>query len=69
MAEQQKEVPQYELTERAYIDDVLHEPGAKIHYKGVPGHHMQPLNAAAKQMCKDHGKPYVDPIEAMTIVA
>lgn len=62
------EAAQYQLTEAAYIDDVLYAPTQKVTYAGIPGHHMEPLNDAAKAMKKKHDKAYVDPIEAMTIV-
>jgi len=62
------EAPKYELTEAAYIDDVLLSPGATITYKGIPGHHMEPLNDAARAMKKKHNKAFIDPIEAMTII-
>lgn len=66
------ERPQYRLTEQAYIEDRLLEPGALIRYEGVPGHHMKPVNAAAKAHCKElwpDGRPsYLDPIQSMAIV-
>lgn len=64
--------PQYRLTEQAYIEDRLLEPGALIRYEGTPGHHMKPANAAAKAVCKElwpNGRPeYLDPIQSMAIV-
>lgn len=64
--------PQYKLTEQAYIEDRLLEPGALIRYEGTPGHHMKPHNAEAKALCKKlwpDGRPeYVDPIQSMAIV-
>lgn len=63
------QLPQYELSEAAYIDDVLYGPGRKVTYEGAPGHHMEPVNEAAKVMKKKHDKGgYIDPIEAMTKV-
>lgn len=66
------ERPQYKLTEQAYIEDRLLEPGALIRYEGTPGHHMKPHNAQAKALCKKlwpDGRPeYVDPIQSMAIV-
>lgn len=62
------EAPQYQLSEAAYIDDVLYEPGATIKYAGIPGHHMAPLNAAAEAMVKKHPSKFIDPILAMTNV-
>lgn len=61
------EIPQYELTEAAYIDDKYLEAGAKITYQGEPGHHMAPLNAAA-EAAKKKARNYLDPILAMTAV-
>lgn len=64
--------PQYRLTEQAYIEDRLLEPGALIRYEGTPGHHMKPVNAAAKDLCAKlwpNGRPeYLDPIQSMAIV-
>jgi hypothetical protein len=60
--------PKYKLTERAYIDDALLEAGAEIEYVGVPGHHMEPVNDAAKAMVKKHPHKFVDPILQMTAV-
>lgn len=61
------EVPQYRLTEQAYIGDKLLEVGAVIEYKGIPGHHMEPINPAAKA-AKKKAPSYLDPILAMTSV-
>jgi hypothetical protein len=63
------DVPQYTLTEKAYIDDVLYEVGATISYPGIPGYHMEPANAAAEAMCLKHPTAFHDPILAMTNVA
>lgn len=60
--------PEYELTEKAYINDVLHEVGAHIKYEGIPGYHMVPINDAAKAMVKKHPSKFTDPILAMTAV-
>ena len=64
--------PQYKLTEQAYIEDRLLEPGSLIRYVGTPGHHMKPANAQAKALCKElwpNGRPeFVDPISSMAIV-
>lgn len=64
--------PQYKLTEQAYIEDRLLEPGTLIRYVGTPGHHMKPHNAEAKALCKrlwPDGRPeYIDPIQSMAIV-
>jgi hypothetical protein len=61
-----KEVPQYKLSEPAYIDDILYDTGATIKYRGVPGYHMEPVNDAAREMKEKHPSNYVDPIVAMT---
>ncbi len=57
--------PRYKLNEAAYINDILHKPGDEITYAGIPGHHMDPINAAAKVMKKKHDGKFIDPIEAM----
>lgn len=62
------EAAKYKLTERAYIDDILHEPDAVIAYAGIPGHHMEPVNDAARAMKKKHPSNYTDPILSMTAV-
>jgi hypothetical protein len=61
--------PRYELIEKAYINDTLHEIGAKITYEGQPGWHMKPLNKAAKELVAQHfpnGQSFMDPILSMT---
>lgn len=58
----------YKLTEQAYIHDRIYEAGADIDFDGIPGHHMEPLNDAARAMKKKHNKVYQDPILAMTAV-
>jgi len=63
-----KSEPQYELTEKAYIDDRLCEIGEKISFTGTPGWHMKPLNEKAKALVKKHfptGQAYFDPILKM----
>jgi hypothetical protein len=67
--DQKGDAPKYKLTEKAFIDDVLYEEGATITYAGVPGHHMEPANAAAKAMRAKHPNKYIDPILAMTNVS
>jgi len=76
MADQQKdsrrasgEPPRYKLLERAYIDDKLLEEGTEIVYEGVPGYHMDPVNAPAHAMKEKHPSQYIDPIAAMTNIA
>lgn len=62
------EVPEYELTESAYIDDTLYSAGQKIKYEGQPGYHMEPVNAAAKAMKKKFPSDHIDPILTMTAI-
>jgi hypothetical protein len=62
------EPPQYQLTEKAYIHDVLYEPGASVYFDGIPGPHMEPLNDAAKEMVKKHPPQGGNPIDALTMV-
>lgn len=63
------DAPRYKLTEAAYIDDKLLAPEDTIEFRGIPGHHMLPLNESAKAMKKKYNKEFIDPIEAMTIVS
>nr|WP_198983062.1 hypothetical protein [Herbaspirillum sp. ASV7] len=67
-AKEPKGMPRYKLSEQAYINDRLYEAGTDIDFDGIPGHHMEPLNDAAKAMKKKHGKAYLDPILALTAV-
>ena len=62
--------PRYELTEAAYIGDVLHQEGAEIEFDGIPGPHMIPLNEAAEQQCEKYDAAMTphDPIHALTMV-
>ena len=68
------EVPQYRLTEPAYIDDVYYDQRqvdrgeAVIYFTGPPGAHMQPLNDAARSMVEEHKPKKVDPINTLTTV-
>lgn len=62
------EVPQYRLSEVAYINDRLLQPGEVIYFEDPPGPHMMPLNDAAKAMVAKHKPTRVDPIESLTIV-
>jgi hypothetical protein len=39
---------QYQVTERSFIDGLLLEEGAKIHFDGAPGSKLRPLNEAAE---------------------
>ncbi|MGF6764061.1 hypothetical protein P3T24_004392 [Paraburkholderia sp. GAS33] len=67
-------IPRYRLTEKAYINDILYDPEAQdprlheVDYEGIPGHHMEPVNAAAHYMKEKHPSKYIDPIEDMTNV-
>jgi hypothetical protein len=65
-AQAKGEAPKYRLTECAYINDILYEPGAIITYEGVPGWHMEPANKAARLMKEKHPSEYRDPILEMT---
>jgi hypothetical protein len=75
------EPPRYKLTQRAYFDaevtasrggeattapGLLLEPGDEVEYAGVPGHHMIPLNDAAREAA-DKALPYVDPVERLPL--
>jgi hypothetical protein len=62
--------PQYQLTEVAYIHDVLHPEGATVYYEGIPGPHMQPLNEAAQAMVEKHVSAMQrrNPIDELTLV-
>ena len=64
------EMPQYELTETAYINDQLKQPGETVYTRGIPGPHMIPVNEAAKAMCAKHSREMqaVDPIHSLTLV-
>lgn len=63
------EVPQYQLTERAYINDKLLEEGTVIYFKDVPGPHMLPLNAAAQAQVEKWKHTWIgDPIRNLTII-
>jgi hypothetical protein len=61
------EFPRYVLNERAYIDDKLMEIGEEVEWEGLPGHHMDPLNDAARAE-KAKAPDYLDPILALTAV-
>lgn len=60
-APSQGEMPQYRLTEQAYIHDRLVEAGEAIYFDGIPGAHMAPLNAEARAMVNKY-KPVSSPI-------
>lgn len=76
-------IPRYRLTEKAYINDVLYEPREvrvgggdaqtvypEIQFRGVPGPHMVPINAAAKAMCEKHKERMKasDPVAALSVI-
>jgi hypothetical protein len=71
-AKNDREVPRYRLTEKAYIDDILYDPESpnpalhEVDYKGVPGWHMEPVNEAARMMKEKHPSTYYDPISGLT---
>ena len=60
------QVPKYKLIEKAYLRaegdhfEQLHEEGAEIDFRGAPGCHMQPINAAAKRMVEKHKPEKLD---------
>ena len=58
--------PRYRLTEQAYINDVLLAVGAEITYFGVPGRHMQPINAAAQVEFEKAYPLGTDPLQDLT---
>lgn len=66
------EVPRYKLTQPAYIDDIYYDPESRdprfqeVNYLGIPGYHMEPVNAAARTMKEKHPSTHTDPILAMT---
>lgn len=70
--------PRYRMSQRAYLNDMLVEEGQEATYKGVPGPHMIPLNASAKEAAQKAGyydpateeiQPAHDPILALTKVS
>jgi len=50
----------YRLVAPAIIDDVRREPGFEFEWDGVPGHHMEPLDTAAKKAVEDRDKASED---------
>ena len=73
--------PRYQLIEKAYIDDILHDPESRpmdpeteerkpllVYFDGIPGPHMIPVNEAAKKMVEKHPTVMQDPIAALSIV-
>lgn len=62
------EVPQYQLTEKAFLNDKLYEPGEVIYWKDPPGPHMLPLNDAARAQVEKFKPTWVgNPIDALAI--
>lgn len=61
-------MPKYKLTERAYIADVLYEVGDSIDFDGIPGAHMDPLNAAARAKLKEYPPRPIGVVEVMTSI-
>jgi hypothetical protein len=43
-------MPRYRLLAAAVIDGAVREAGEEIEFDGTPGHHMEPLDAAAKRL-------------------
>jgi hypothetical protein len=67
VAEAEEEIPLYKLTERAYLNDVLHEVDAEVEFEGMPGHYMIPLNDAAVAMVEAYPPTNMDPINSIPI--
>jgi hypothetical protein len=57
-----KGVPQYRLTQKAYLNDKLLEEGAVIYWTAPPEHYMVPLNDAARAEFKKYNPQYIDPM-------
>lgn len=58
------EVPEYELTRQAFFEPNRLEAGTRIRYRGIPGDHMVPLNAAARAKMEEFYEaefPELDP--------
>lgn len=54
----------YRLTQAAIIDDRQRAIGEEVEYDGVPGPHMEPVDAAAKKAVADRDKaaaPSINP--------
>lgn len=81
-AQHSSERPRYELAKQSYFDaevtafrrgerihapGLLLEPGDEVEYEGVPGHHMIPLNDAARAAA-EKALPYVDPVERLPLI-
>lgn len=63
--QQSLQVPEYMVLTRSFFAPNLVEPGAVIRYKGPPGNHLRPLNAAAEAEMEawySHEVPEVDPL-------
>jgi hypothetical protein len=46
----------YKLLQAAIVEDIQREAGTEVEYDGVPGPHMEPLDAAAKKAVADRDK-------------
>ena len=46
----------YKLLQAAIVEDVQREAGTEVDYNGVPGPHMEPLDADAKKAVADRDK-------------
>lgn len=63
---QSRDVPRYKLTEAAYLRteedrfERMCQAGEEIEFRGLPGYHMEPLNAAAKAMVAKHKPEQLD---------
>jgi hypothetical protein len=61
----------YKLTETAFINNQIYQPGAKVEVPDdfIPGPHMIPVDKAAAKMAKEIGLvngPMPDPIDDIT---
>lgn len=73
-------VPKYRILAPCYINDVLYEQqqidaagekGILIWFEGIPGPHLQPVNAAAKAMADKfpEANRANDPLNHLTVIA
>lgn len=69
------QVPQYRLTGPVYVNETLYdqgavdrapEPGILIYFKGIPNHHMEPVNDAAREMVKKHPPSHMSAVDRLT---
>lgn len=72
-------IPKYRLLAPAYINEQLYEQaqidaagdkGIVIFFDGIPGPHMQPLNAAAERMVEAHPEAMqtTDPLKHLHVI-